>query len=504
MAKTQDQEGQGSSAVAEDQAEKKKLNLQVKIDKPESCLRHVVVTIPRDDIERYRKEAFDTLVPQASVPGFRAGRAPRKLVERHFRERIDDQVKGSLLMDSLSQVTEEQSFSAISEPDFDFESISLPENGDFTYEFKVEVRPEFATPNWKSLPLQRPVETIGDAHVAQAMKRVLSNHSTLQATDEPAKMGDRLVANIVTSKDGKELARFEESRVFLRPTLSFSDARCENFGEVMLGVREGETRSIKVKMSESDGPEEFRGQEIDASFEIVEVLRSESPVISKELLQELGDFESESELLLFVRESLERQAEYRQRESLREQIVNQLTSGASFDLPADLVRRQTRREIERKVLELRRNRFSDEMIQQYTNSMRQTARAATERALREHFILEQIAEDEKIEPSAEEFDAEIEMIAEQSDMPARRVRARLEKSGQMDAVRNQILERKVIDMIAAAAVVTDKAVELEAEEEYQESALSDSAIAYRDTDSIPEAKYEDSLKKEEPLPGAEK
>merc|ERR1712000_244630 len=78
--------------------EKPKLALEVKVDEPSACQRHVTVTVSRDDIERYFKEAFDDLAPKAEVPGFRAGRAPRKLVESKFREQMSDQVKGSLLM----------------------------------------------------------------------------------------------------------------------------------------------------------------------------------------------------------------------------------------------------------------------------------------------------------------------------------------------------------------------------------------------------------------------
>ena len=91
------------------------------------------------------------------MPGFRKGRAPRKLVESKFRHSVSDQVKGSLLMDSLSQVTDEQDFSAIGEPDFDYEAISVPDEGDFKFQFQIEVRPEFKTPDWKGAKLTKPV-----------------------------------------------------------------------------------------------------------------------------------------------------------------------------------------------------------------------------------------------------------------------------------------------------------------------------------------------------------
>src|SRR6267154_472727 len=83
------------------QEEKPRLALDVKIDKPSACERHVTVSVAKDDVSRYVKDAFNELMPKAELPGFRPGRAPRKLVESRFKEHVADQVKGKILMDSL-------------------------------------------------------------------------------------------------------------------------------------------------------------------------------------------------------------------------------------------------------------------------------------------------------------------------------------------------------------------------------------------------------------------
>ncbi len=107
-------------------------------------------------------------MPTAAVPGFRAGRAPRKLVETRFRKDVGEQVKGTLLMDSMTQVTEDEEFSAISEPDFDFDAVEVPDEGPMTFEFDIEVRPEFDLPKWKGLKIERPVREFSDAGRRQA------------------------------------------------------------------------------------------------------------------------------------------------------------------------------------------------------------------------------------------------------------------------------------------------------------------------------------------------
>ena len=140
----------GTNVSTEVQDEKQQLKLDVDISETSACGRHITVTISRAEVERYFTEQFDDLVPKAEIPGFRAGKAPRKLVEKKFRKQLTNQVKGQLIMDSLAQVNESEDFSAISEPDLDYEQVSIPEEGDFKYEFNIEVRPEFDLPEYKS------------------------------------------------------------------------------------------------------------------------------------------------------------------------------------------------------------------------------------------------------------------------------------------------------------------------------------------------------------------
>src|SRR5918992_414304 len=90
--------------AAEADGEPKRLSLDVQIASPSACERHVTVSVAREDVDRYLDEAYSEIMATASVPGFRVGRAPRKLVESRFKDEIGEKIKGSLLMDSLSQI----------------------------------------------------------------------------------------------------------------------------------------------------------------------------------------------------------------------------------------------------------------------------------------------------------------------------------------------------------------------------------------------------------------
>lgn len=475
-------------APEEEAAEKQKLSLQLKVDSPSACKRHVTVTIPRADIERYFTEAFDDLVPKAEVPGFRAGRAPRKLVESKFREQMSQQVKGSLLMDSVSQASDECKFSAISEPDFDFEAIELPAEGPMTFEFNIEVRPEFELPEWKGLKLERQVHDYTDEEIDRHLQTLLARYGRLTNKEGAVEAGDHVTLNI-TFKDGEQVvSQVEHQTVAVKPTLSFSDGNLAGFDQLVVGAAAGDRRTARITIGNEAEKEELRGREVEAELEIVSVKRLELPELTPGFLDRIGGFEDEDELRDAVAQELERQLAYYQQQRIRQQVAAQLTQGANWELPADLLRRQARRELDRAVLELRRNGFSDDVIRRHANQLRQNSQATTERALKEHFIFERIAEDQKFEAEAADYDAEIRLIALQSNDSARRVRARLEKRGQMDALRNQIIERKVIDLITSEAEFRD--VPFEPRKDEDSTVAIDHAISgHSDEGEIPEAKY---------------
>ncbi len=485
----------------EQQAEEAKQPLQIdtQIEVKSACERHVVVTISQAEVARYRKDTFDEVMPKAELPGFRAGKAPRKLVESKFKEQVTEQVKSSLVMDSLQQVTEGDHFSAIGEPDFDYEAIDVPEEGDFRYEFRIEVRPDFETPEWKGLELSRPTCELTDEQVDRHLNKTLVRFMQGEAVDGEIEAGDTLTLNGTFTLDGKELESFEEEQAVVRDKLAFGDAVLEGFDKLVIGKKEGDKVTTKITLSDSAADEELRGKEVDAEFEIVEAKRIAIDEISGDSLEGLG-FDDAEELRSFVRNELERQFDYHQQKSLREQIVEELTKDADWDMPESLIRSQTNRELQRMSLELQRSGFSQDQLKSYLNASRLNARESTIRALREHFILEKIAEELEIEPTPEDYDKEIELIAEQSDSSPRRVRARLEKGGQMDAIRNQIIERKVIEKITEEGKVSDK----EDEEFLKASSEDTSNIEVSiggSFDDIPEAKHDNEPAQ---VPGAPK
>lgn len=492
MAETENTQvdGQTEDQNLEEEANESPLNMDVDIQEISSCQRRIKVTIPREEVDRFFEREFDDLAEKAVVPGFRVGKAPRKIVEKRYKKDISDRVKQSLLLDSLAQVSESKDITPISEPDLDIRHIELPEEGPFVYEYEIEVRPTFDLPNWKGLKVDKPVHEVCAADIDKAIDRILESNSALVDSDAPAAIGDYIRTELAFAFEGREIARAKNELIRVRAKLSFHDGVIEDFGKVMTGAKPGDTIKTKVQLTENTADASMRGKVVDATFVIKEVKNIEKPELNDNFVKmcgfsDMGDFRD------MVQESLKHRIAADQRRTARRQVAAQLTGSVQFDLPPELLERQARRELQRAILEMRRNGLEDSDILPQINFLRQNSKRVTAQALKEHFIFEKIAETENIEDTELDYEMEIALLASQANVTPRKVRSQLEKAGDMDILRNQIIERKVLDLILSEAQFTEvpwQPQDLSDEEAIDRAAGSDEVGA---EEEIPEVSEEE-------------
>jgi trigger factor len=431
-----------------------KMSLGVDIQNAGPCKKHVRVQVPRSDLDYFYNDAVKELVSTAAVPGFRTGHVPRKLVEKRFRKEVGDHVRQKVLMQSLQQLGEDYKLDAINEPDLDVEALVLPDEGDFTYEFDVEVRPEFDLPDYAGLKVKRPVRTISDLEVQTHLESYLAQFGQLVPHDGAAESGDFVLASLRFESAGKELGRAAERQIRIRPTLRFADAEIAGFDKLMLGVRPGDSRQATTTISVEASMVELRGDPVTIHFEIADVKRLRLPALDQEFFEQVG-VESEASLRQEIREVLERQVTYEQRQATRRQVLEKITASADWDLPESLVKRQVENALRREVLEMQQAGFTDEQIRARQNELLQNQISETRQALKEHFVLDKIATQEKLEVTPHDKEVEISYMAMQRGESPRRVRARLEKMGLLENLEAQILERKAVDVVLEKAVFED-------------------------------------------------
>jgi trigger factor len=447
------EQGQGESTTTAEAPVKLQQNVEIRDVGP--CKKHIKVTVERKDIDDRLSEKISELVSDANVSGFRPGKAPRRIVERRYHKEVADQVKSEVLLASLQQLAEDHDIAPLSAPDIDPGNIELPHQGPLVYEFEVEVRPHFDLPNYKGLKIRRPVHTFTEEEVEQEERRLLTPYGQIVPKPEgDAQVGDLLVVDAVIKAADREIGKLNEATLRVNKQLAFKDGIADNFVEQVKGAKAGDTREVDIHLSSAVADPSLRGQKVKATLTIKDVKTVVLPELTHEFLHTFGVHSPEQlrELLQVV---LDRRLEHQQRQAARKQVMDLITAATSWELPPDLLRRQAHRAMARKIMEMRADGISDEEIQARRRLLEQDILQSTAQALKEHFVLQKIAEVEKIDISDDDLNEEIERIAEQEGESPRRVRARLEREDLIDALAAEMIERAALDLILASAESED-------------------------------------------------
>ena len=435
-----------------------KMALSVDVTECGPCRKRVKVTIPESDLVLTKKRLLKDYAAKTNLPGFRIGRVPESIVQSRFQAQLADELKQRVLVQSLEQLATDHNIDPINEPDMDVESLEIPSSGDFNYSFEVEVRPNVQIPEYAALLIKRPTRHITDNDVQIYLDRMLTEYGEKTPSDLPARIGDYVTTTIGFEYNGKPAGELADRSIRIQPALRFLDAELTDFGQSMVGLAVGNKNVVEVTISREAAYVPMRSEAVRATFTISEVKTFKPATLDANTLIRIGA-SSESGLRASIREILERHVVYRQRQSCRRQLLEQITESANWELPDELVMKQVENALHREIIEMQQAGYTPHEIKTRENDLRQHSLAVTRQAMKEHFVLDKIATDENVEVTARDIDGEIALMAVQSGETARRVRARLEKTRVIENLEAQIRERKAVDIALERATFEDVPLE---------------------------------------------
>jgi trigger factor len=474
----------GAVATAEPPA---KLEQKVEITDVGPCKKHVKVTVDRAAINTRLDEKFSDLMVKtpAHIPGFRPGKAPKQVVRKKFFKEVANEVRTEVLMASLEQLADEASLSPLSPPQLDPTAVVIPDdpNTPLVYEFDIEVRPEFDLPDYKGLKVRRPVYTFTDADVEKEGKRYLEPLGTVVPKDGPVALDDIIVTDIVIKDGDKELNDVKDVRLKVEKKLALEDGIAEDFGKVMVGAKAGDARNLDITLSQELNNESLRGKKVTATFTVKDVKTVRLPELTPDVLSEFG-VRTKDAFDELVRTRLERYLEYTQRNVAKAEVLKLLAGNANWELPQDLLRRQVRKTLARRVMEMRSAGMTDDQIVGRQRVLEQDAVRSTAAALKEHFVLQKIAEQEKLEIEDADIDAEIDAIADRTGESARKVRGRLEREDLIEPLATELLERRALELVLSSATYDDYPFNPMKEQEDSQVGTADAAATTEGTTPV--------------------
>ncbi|XAL99918.1 trigger factor [Phycisphaeraceae bacterium D3-23] len=448
------------------ETEEQAVSYDVKIEDAGPACKALTITIPADRIKDKIEESYGTLQTDAVLPGFRRGRAPRRLLEKRFASSIGDDVKNQLLSESYSKALEDHELDVLGDPEIEgVEDLKLPEDGDLTYTVKVEVTPDVELPAFDTLKLNKTVVNVTDDEVKEELQRVRDQAGTpTTVEDQPIEEGDYAMVDTLilagedAGKDADTLAHYPAAHVLVHGKDKdfkghVAGILIENLGKEMMGKKVGDVVTISMTGPSSHEDEKIKDQPITVKMDITAIHRIE-PAPIEDLLERMG-LGSEEELTERVKASLEQRAEQNQKADLYQQACDQLVEKVELDLPAGISSRQTERVLQRQQMDMMYRGTPATEIDEKIAELRTESEDAAQRQLKQFFILDKASKDLDVDVDEQELNGRIAMMAMQSGRRPEKVRQEMMQQGQIEQLYLQIREQKTLDKIIDQATVTE-------------------------------------------------
>ena len=341
--------------------------------------------------------AFDAITKdfqkQATLPGFRPGKAPRDLVLRKHGAEIKEEAKLKLIGDNYRKAVEEQKLRVLGYPDI--EEVQFERGQALQFTATVETAPEFDLPDYKGLTAVLEPKVVSEADVTRALDLLRGRHTKFETVARPLAGGDIAVVNYTGTSEGKPLTDLAATAKGLTEQKNFwveteAGKFIPGFAAQLIGAQAGEKRTVKVEFPADFVTPQLQGKQAVYEVELVEVKEKTLPALDDELAKKFGA-ENVEKLTAGVRVDLENELRYSQSKAVRSQIIRALLGRVNFDLPESAVAVETRNVVYDIVQQNTQRGIGRELIEKQKDEIYSVAAGSAKERVKLAFLVQRIA-----------------------------------------------------------------------------------------------------------------
>jgi trigger factor len=442
--------------MAEEQEQAVTSKNTVTIEEAGPCRKKVVVEVPEDTIKSATDGQYETLRKEALVPGFRKGRAPRRLLEKRFGKETSEQIKLKLLAEASEVAIKDNELNILGEPDIDFEKVELPETGPMKFDFEVEVRPEFELPGLEGIAVEKTRLEVTDEQIDRDVEQRLKwSGAWTPRHDEPVRLDDQIIADAVLKvEDVEEDDKRDNIEIYVRPSGFVAGIPVEKLDELLVGAKSGDTRQTTVEVPKTYFREEYRGKKVDVEVQVKDVKWLKPAALNEDFFKRFN-VQDENELRENIRDVLHGQLEQQAREQMSGQIHKYLLDNTSFELPLDVVADHSATLLKRQYVNLLMRGLPREQVDEHMEQLRASSEEQAKEQLRTFFVMDKVAEKLEIEVSDEEVNGHIAQLAIQRGQRPERLREEMTRDGSLEQFKLQVREQKCVAKLLESAKISE-------------------------------------------------
>jgi trigger factor len=425
--------------------------MNIIVEEISSIKKKVNVEIPDDQVTKEVESFYQQVGKQAKIKGFRPGKIPRGILERHFKDYVKSEVIQKLIQETYPAALSEKGLHPVSPPVID--PGELESGKPFQYSATVEVKPEIKIEGYIGLNIEGKKESPKEEEVEERLKGLQNLHAQLRTVPEPRPIqsGDHVIIDYEARMDNKPL---EEGKAVDFTVEVGSGRFIPALEEKLVGLNLEEEKEIEVPFPEDYGYKKWAGKTVSFLVKVKEIKEKVFPPLDDEFAKDLGDYASLEDLKAKLKEEIEKEKELILDRQLKDQMIEQLIQANSFEIPESMVVEQAKALVSDTKLRLASQGMALKNLNIPEEKLQEDYREVAQKQVRTYLILEKIAAQEGITVTDEEADERLQSISERTHQKFDVVKRYYEKNGLVPELKTGILTDKTLNLLLEKANIS--------------------------------------------------
>ena len=414
--------------------------MSVQVENLEKNMAKLTIEVAAEEVEKAIQAAYLKEQGKISMPGFRKGKVPRKMIEKMYGEAVFyEDAANTLIQENYPAAVEESGIDIVSRPTIDV--VQIESGKPFIFTAEVAVRPEVKLGKYLGVQVTKIDTSVSDEEVEAAVEKERNNNArTVTVTDRPIANGDTAVIDFEGFVDG---VAFEGGKGENHPLEIGSHSQ-------LVGKNAGDEVEVNVTFPEKYQAADLAGKPAMFKVKIHEVKCKELPELNDEFAQDVSEFDTLEEYKADVKKHLEVEKENEAKKTKEDEAIQKIIDKSTMEIPEAMIETQCENMVNEFAQRLAQSGLSMEQYMQFSgltlDKLKEQVRPEAETRIKSSLVLEQIAKDEKIEITDEELDAEIEKMAAQYGMEADKLKEYI-GDNEKESMKRDLAVTKAVDLI---------------------------------------------------------
>ena len=424
--------------------------MSLQVEKLEKNMAKLTIEVSADEFSKAVEEAYQKNKGKISVPGFRKGKVPKKMIEQTYGKAVFyEDAANALIPGAYEKALEECEETIVSSPKIDVTQIE--EGKSFIFTAEVALKPEVTLGAYKGVEVDKIEVSVTDEEVEADLKQQQENNSRVVSVERPVADGDIAVIDYEGFADG---VAFDGGKGEDYSLTIGSHSFIDNFEEQLIGKNAGEECEVNVTFPEEYHAKELAGKPAVFKVTVKEVKEKQLPELNDEFAGEVSEFETLEAYKEDIRKKLTEKKEAEAKNQKEDAVITAVIENAQMEIPEAMVETQQRQIVDEFAQRLQMQGLSMEQYFQFTGlsyqHMMEQVKPQAERKIKSRLVLEAVVAAENIAATEEDYEEEIKRMAEGYRMEADKIKELMGEQGKKQ-IMEDLAVRKAAEFVVNEA-----------------------------------------------------